>query len=259
MSHALGAFLFFGVAFLATLGCLEAGLRIGRRALAGPDAARPAGLGTVETVAFGLLGLLLAFTFSGAASRYDTRRQLVVEEANDIGTAWLRLDLLPQAAQPKVRDAFRRYTDSRLLTFQKVSEMDFDGARAEYARSVDLQNEIWGGAVAACREAPSQATIVLLPALNAMIDITTTRMAASEMHPPMIVFAVLGVVSLGCALFAGYEMGASETRSWLHVLGYAAGVAFILYVIADFEYPRIGLIRIESFDKYLVDVRSAMR
>ena len=259
MSHVVGALLFFGVVFLATLACLEAGHRVGRRALSGPDAARPAGLGTVETVAFGVLGLLLAFTFSGAASRFDARRALVVEEANDIGTAWLRLDLLPPAFQPQLRDAFRRYTDLRILTYAKVAASDLEGARAEYARSVGIQNEIWTGAVAACREAPSQATIVLLPALNAMIDITTTRLAATEMHPPMIVYAVLGLVALGCALLAGYEMGASKARSWLHVLGYAAGVAFILYVIVDFEYPRIGLIRVESFDRYLVDVRSAMK
>jgi len=259
MSNVVGALLFFGVVFLATLACLETGLRVGRRALSGPDAARPAGLGTVETVAFGLLGLLLAFTFSGAASRFDARRALAVEESNDIGTAWLRLDLLPPAFQPHLRDAFRRYTDSRVLMYGKVAVSDLEDARAEYARSVEIQNEIWSAAVAACREAPSQATVVLLPALNAMIDITTTRLAAAEMHPPMVVYAVLGLVSLACALFAGYEMGASETRSRLHVLGYAIVVAFILYVIADFEYPRIGLIRIESFDRYLVDVRSAMK
>ena len=255
----MGALLFFGTAFLITLVFLEAGMRIGRRALSAPDAHRPAGLGTVETVAFGTLGLLLAFTFSGASSRFDARRALVVEESNDIGTAWLRLDLLPPTLQPPLRDAFRRYTDSRILMYRKVADLDIDGARAEYARGVALQNEIWTGAVAACREAPSQATIVLLPALNAMIDITTTRLAATEMHPPAIVYGVLFVVSFGCALLAGYEMGASEARSWLHVLGYAAGIAFILYVIADFEYPRIGLIRIESFDRYLADVRAAMK
>jgi hypothetical protein len=259
MSHTVGALLFFGTVLLVTLGCLEAGIRIGRRALSGPDAHRPAGLGTVETVAFGVLGLLLAFTFSGAASRFDARRALVVEEANDIGTAWLRLDLLPAASQPQLRDAFRRYADSRILMYRKVADLDFDGARAEYARAGAIQNEIWAGAIAACREAPSQATIVLLPALNAMIDITTTRLAATEMHPPWIVYGVLFVVSFGCALLAGYEMGASAARSWLHVLGYAVGVAFILYVIADFEYPRIGLIRVEAIDHYLVDVRSAMK
>ncbi|HVO52726.1 MAG TPA: DUF4239 domain-containing protein [Thermoanaerobaculia bacterium] len=255
----MGAILFFGATFLITLGCLEAGIRIGRRALSGPDAPRPAGLGTVETVAFGVLGLLLAFTFSGAASRFDARRALVVEEANDIGTAWLRLDLLPAAAQPQLRDAFRRYTDARILMYRKVADLDFDGARAEYDRAAAIQNEIWAGAVAACREAPSQATIVLLPALNAMIDITTTRLAATEMHPPKLVYGVLFVVSFGCALLAGYEMGASAAKSWLHVLAYAVGVAFILYVIADFEYPRMGLIRIEAIDHYLEAVRSAMK
>lgn len=259
MTNTVGALLFFGTAFLLTLGCLEAGIRIGRRALSAPDGARPAGLGTVETVAFGTLGLLLAFTFSGAASRFDARRALVVEESNDIGTAWLRLDLLPPAHQPALRDAFRRYTDSRILMYRKVADLDIDGARAEYTRSTAMQNEIWAGAVAACREAPSQATIVLLPALNAMIDITTTRLAATEIHPPKIVYGVLFIVSFGCALLAGYEMGASEARSWLHVLTYAIGVAFILYVIADFEYPRIGLIRIEAMDHYLADVRASMK
>ena len=182
-----------------------------------------------------------------------------MEESNDIGTAWLRLDLLPPASQPPLRDAFRRYADSRILTYRKVADMDLDGARAEYAKSAAIQNEIWAGAVAACREAPSQASVVLLPALNAMIDITTTRLAATEMHPPMIVYGVLFVVSFGCALLAGYEMGASAARSWLHVLAYAVGVAFILYVIADFEYPRIGLVQLESFDRYLADVRALMK
>ena len=259
MLNAVGAVLLFVTFFLATLACLEAGRRLGRRALAGDQATHPAGLGTVETVAFGLLGLLLAFTFSGAASRFDLRRAQIVEEANDIGTAWLRLDLLPPAAQPKLRDEFRRYVDSRLATYLKISESGFEAAYVEFDRSVGLQNAIWADAVAACREAPPQASIVLLPALNAMIDITTTRKAASEMHPPRIIYIVLGMISLVCSLLVGYEMGAGSARSWLHVAGFALILAFTLYVILDFEYPRIGLIRIEAFDRYLVDVRNAMK
>ena len=92
------------VAFFGTLTAfLEAGRRAGRRAFAS-DKAHPSGLGTVEALMFGLLGLLLAFTFSGAAERLDTRRWQVVDEANAIGTAWLRLDVLPASAQPKLRD-----------------------------------------------------------------------------------------------------------------------------------------------------------
>jgi hypothetical protein len=259
MLNFVGAVLTFTTACLATLVCVEVGRRLGRRALAGDETSRPAGLGTVETVAFGLLGLLLAFTFSGAATRFDVRRAQIVEEANAIGTAWLRLDLLPQGDQPKLRDAFRRYVDSRLETYRRIADSDFAAARATYDRSAALQNEIWANAVAACREAPSQASIVLLPALNAMIDITTTRMAATEMHPPRIIYVVLGVISLVCALLVGYEMGANAARSWLHVGGFAVILAFTLYVILDFEYPRLGLIRIDYFDKFLIQVRASMK
>src|SRR5262245_37464051 len=92
----------FVLLFAALLLCLAAGRRAGRKAF-GSDRP-PSGLGTVEAVTFGLLGLLLAFTFSGAAERLDTRRGQIVDEANDIGTAWLRLDVLPADAQPKLRD-----------------------------------------------------------------------------------------------------------------------------------------------------------
>jgi hypothetical protein len=81
--------------FLGMLLLLETGRRLGVRRLASdPEGAR-AGTGTVEGAVFALLGLLVAFTFSGAASRFDQRRDLIVEETNDIGTAYLRLDLLP--------------------------------------------------------------------------------------------------------------------------------------------------------------------
>jgi len=259
MLNLVGAVLTFATISLAMLAFLEIGRRLGRRSFAGGGTAQPAGLGTVETVAFGLLGLLLAFTFSGAATRLDVRRAQIVDEANAIGTAWLRLDLLPEAAQPKLRDAFRRYVDLRLETYRIIANSDFAAAKATYDRSTALQNEIWADAVAACREAPSQASIVLLPALNSMIDITTTRMAATGMHPPRIIYVVLGAISLVCALLVGYEMGASATRSWLHVWGFAFILAFTLYVILDFEYPRLGLIRIDDFDKFLVQVRASMK
>ncbi len=258
MVHAVGAVLVFLAFLAATWACLEAGHRTGQKVFARGPEARPAGLGTVETVAFALLGLLLAFTFSGAADRLDRRRAQIVDEANAIGTAWLRLDLLPEEAQPKIRDEFRRYVDARLATYRKVGEAGFASARAEYERSLALQNAIWSDSVAALKNAPSQSTIVLLPSLNAMIDITTTRLAATDTHPPKVVYVVLTVIALLCSFLAGYEMGASRARSWVHVLGLAAILSFTLYVILDFEYPRLGLIRIDDFDKYLAAVRASM-
>jgi hypothetical protein len=248
----------FGGLFVALIAALEIGRRAGRIAFTTTDAgARPAGLSAVEAVAFGLLGLLLAFTFSGAAARLDTRRAQIVDEANAIGTAWLRLDMLPPTAQPKLRDAFRRYTDSRIALYKTFSQAGLEAARTEYARSAALQNEIWAAAVEACREVPS-APVIVLPALNAMFDIASSRLAASQMHPPMIVYVVLAVISLVCGFLVGYEMGATEAPSRAHMLVLAAILSFTFYVILDFEYPRLGIIRIDDFDRLIVEVRATM-
>jgi hypothetical protein len=253
---AAGLLLFVGF-FAAMMGSIEAGRRIARRAIGSDKGAQPGGLGAVETVAFGLLGLLLAFTFSGAASRLDMRRMQIVDEANNIGTAWLRLDVLPASAQPKLREAFRQYTESRIAVYRTFSQSGLEAGRAEYARSAALQNQIWSDAVAACRETPA-ATVVVLPALNAMFDIAATRMAATQMHPPSIVFVVLAAISLLCGFLVGYEMGTSPVPSRTHMVVLAFVVTFTLYVILDFEFPRLGFIRIDAFDELLVQVRASM-
>jgi hypothetical protein len=255
MTNAALAVVVFTGFFLAMLACLEVGRRVGRRAFAA--AGKPAGLVPVETVAFGLLGLLMALTFSGAAERLDRRRAQIVEESNDIGTAWLRLDVLPAAAQPRLRESMRRYTDSRIATYRAVFASGLEAAQQELARSVAIQEAIWTDAVAACRNVPS-AAVVVLPALNAMFDIRTTRVAATQMHPPLIIYVVLGMLSLACGFLVGYEMGASEVPSWPHVIVLALLVSVTLYVILDFEYPRLGFIRIDDFDQFLVQVRAAM-
>ncbi len=237
---------------------LEAGRRIGSWHREKNLGGRQEGLGAVEGAIFGLMGLLIAFTFSGAASRFDTRRQLIVEEANAIGTAYLRIDLLPPGAQPPLRENFRQYLDARLGVYRALP--DIAAAKGELARSTTLQGEIWAQAVIACQETASPATMTLvLSALNEMIDITTTRTMALLTHPPMIIFAMLGAVAMASALLAGYGMAVNKARSWLHILGFAVIMAVTLYVIIDLEYPRVGLIRIDAFDQVLVDLRASMK
>ena len=92
-----------------------------------------------------------------------------------------------------------------------------------------------------------------------MFDLATTRLASTRIHPPLIIYGLLGMVSLVCALLAGYGMGASESRSWLHILGLAAILAVTIYVIVDLEYPRLGFFQIADFDQLLVEVRAGMR
>ena len=244
--------------FLGMFVLLETGRRIGTRSLAhDPDGARQ-GVGAVEGAVFGLLGLLIAFTFSGAATRFDSRRQLVVEEANAIGTAWLRLDLLPAEAAAGLRESFRQYLDSRLAVYRKLS--DIPAAQAELTHCFQLQGEIWTRAVTACRETGTQpAPMLILPALNQMFDIASTRTEATKLHPPTIIFAMLGGLSLAASLLAGYGMAGGKSRSWIHILGFAAVLAITVYVILDIEYPRLGLIRVDGSDSVLIQLRSSMK
>jgi hypothetical protein len=245
-----------GGLFVGMLVLQEAGRRIGARRLArDPEGIRG---GAIEGAVFALLGLLIAFTFAGAASRFDDRRHLVIEEANMIGTAWLRIDVLPANAQPALRELFRRYLDSRLETYRKLP--DIEAAKLELARSASLQSDIWTAAVAASRTSDTTAaSMLLLPALNQMIDITTTRTKATEIHPPPIIFVMLGAVSLTSALVAGYGMAGGKARSWIHTVAFASVVAATVYVIFDIEYPRIGLIRVDAIDQVLVDLRRSMK
>lgn len=243
---------------LSMLLLMEIGRRIGVRRQATDPGLAKGGFGAIEGGVLGLLGLLLAFTFSGAGARFDARRQLIVEETNAIGTAYLRLDMLPAGAQPALREKFRRYVDARLIVYRKLP--DRVAAQQELTKANNLQKEIWLQAIAAVRSenAPPQAAMVLLPALNVMIDVTTSRTLAGQMHPPMIIYIMLVALALVSSLLAGYGMASGKSRSWLHMFCFAMVIAVAIYVILDMEYPRLGLIRVEAFDQALVALRASL-
>lgn len=257
MDHVGYAVLFAVALFVGMMIMLEIGRRLGDRyELLDPDGAHT-GTGPVEGAVFALFGLLVAFSFSGAAARFDARRHLIVEETNAVGTAYLRLDLTPPAAQPVLRDLFRRYLDTRLEVYERLPDLAAAGEALE--RAGRLQTDIWSQATTACRDAgPQPCAILLLPALNAMFDITTTRTAAARMHPPAVIFGMLFVLGLGCSLLAGYSMAVGNRRKWTHMIAFGAITALTVYVILDLEFPRIGFIRVDAFDQVLKDLRTTM-
>jgi len=245
--------------FVGIIGFLAVGRRFGLRATTRHGQTGMASSSSIEAAVFALLGLLIAFTFSGALSRFDERRNLVVAEANAIGTAYLRIDVLAPSTQPRLREAFRQYVDSRIATYRKLP--DLQAAEHELQHSQQLQSEIWAQAVAAMRMPDSHASagMLMLPALNEMFDITTVRAMASQMHPPVIVFAMLIGLALASALLAGYQAAGERDPDWLHKVGFAGIVACTIYVILDIEYPRLGLIRIDAIDQVLANVRAGMK
>jgi hypothetical protein len=235
---------------------MEGGRRLRLKHLRAADG-ESTGLGAVQGAVFGLMGLVMAFTFSGAAGRFDHRRDLIVEEANDIGTAYLRIALLPEAARAPMQDKFREYLDSRLETYRAGT----DAVRVSrlLQQTAEHQSQIWKVAVEAINRASSPPVAALiLPSLNDMFDIVSTRTAATQMHPPTVVWLMLGGLALVCSMLVGYDLG-SGRRNWLHLLTFALLISLTLYVIIDMEYPRVGLIRVSATDRVLQDLRDSMR
>jgi hypothetical protein len=243
-------------AFLAVVAAQLAGHWVGRRQRA---RARDGleGSSSIEASLFALLGLLVGFTFSGAETRLEHRRELVVQEANAVGTAYLRLDVLPAESQPMLRDELRRYVDARIAYYKKL--FDADAAAAELRRSHQLQRQIWQDAMMALEESEREgAAQVVLPALNEMFDVTTAREAALRTHLPAAIFAMLVALALSCAFIAGRGMSKSRVPNRLYVVMFAAVLAVTGYTILNLEFPRIGFVRLDQMDTMLYQARAEM-
>ena len=257
MGYAGNVFALTAGLFVGILLCFLAGRRAAIRFATAHGEKGTTGSDPTMAAVFGLLGLLLALTFYGAAERMDHRRALIVDEANAIGTAYLRLDLLPSDLQPEIRESFRQYLDSRLEFYKSVKDSD---RNLQIDQTSRLREQIWTKAVSASRASGSHedAGKLLLPALNAMFDIATTRLAALHMHPPTIIFVMLFGFALISSVLAGGSLTPTNRINRINVLAFAAVMAIAVYVILDLEYPRLGLIRVDAFDRFLIGVRTMM-
>ena len=250
---ASAAALFLGMVIVS-----EVGRRLKIAQLASDPDDAPRSVTLAEGAVFALLGLIIAFTFSGAVTRFQDRRGLVTDEANAIGTAYLRLDLLSPDEQPEMRDLFRQYLDLRLSTY--LTARPDAVTLAKLAETDAIQGEIWAKATTESLEsgAHPDAGKLLLPALNDMFDIRTTRISVTQNHPPQIVYILLVALSLVSAFLVGYGISNSRNHAWLHIAIMAFIMALTFFTIIDLEYPRLGFIRADAADQLLIDLRESM-
>lgn len=243
--------LFLLLAFLFIL--LEIGRKVGVNHIASDPEGAKIGVSQVEGTIFALLGLLIAFTFYGASQRYDFRRQMIVQETNAIGTAWLRIDLLPTEVQPQMRMLFKQYANARLAVNTKLPDIKASEEQIRIAN--DLQYKIWDLAIMANAKAANPTLgVVLLPSLNNMFDIATEHNISLITHPPLIIFLTLVLLLCCSSFFLGYSMAGAKRPNWIHGLGYVFIMVLILFVIIDFEFPRVGVIKISKFDKPMIEL-----
>ncbi|HUO68898.1 MAG TPA: hypothetical protein VMV37_15265 [Gammaproteobacteria bacterium] len=243
---------FFVFTLLLVLLAIEGGYRLGRFRGARTEHEKEAPVGAMVAAMLGLLAFILAFTFSLAAQRFDTRRQVLLDEANAIGTTYLRAAMLPQQEE-EIRALLRDYVDVRLAAAQ-------DGGIAEGIRkSEELQNRVWAHAVALARDNPDSIVVGLfVQSLNEMIDLHAKRITAGIRNrvPAVIWFALfaVAVISLGAM---GYHAGLVRTSRSLAIV--AVGVTFtvVIGLVADLDSPREGFLKVSQ--QALVDLRESMK
>ncbi|WNH52018.1 hypothetical protein [Stenotrophomonas oahuensis] len=203
------------------------------------------------TSVLGLLALLIGFTFSLSLGRYDERRQLVVQEANALGTTWLRTDLLDGNDRTRMQDVLRRYVDARV---------DFANARTgeeevqQNARSVALQDELWQALVAGTqsfRDTPRAS--LLFTTTNESIDLAAERFAARQDHIPPRILRMLLLFAVLAAGLVGYERPHQRRSTLLLLLLLTLAVGLIL----DLDRPSTGITQVPQ--EPMLDLQRSLR
>lgn len=236
------------------LASTELGFRLGRRSEGNVPDKTKSQVSAVEAAMLGILGLLLGFTMSMAVSRFELRKQNVLEEANAIGTACLRTQLLPPVPGKKILNQLREYTNVR-LQFGMVGgdQKRIDAIRSHGAR---LQKEFWGEAAAFAQKEPLRASL-LMQSLNQVIDLEAARWKAFNDHVPDSVIYVNALVGLLAAMLVGYTYGLSGRRHIFSMCVLAVAITIVLSVIVDLDRPRSGLIRVSQ--QPMIDLQRSLQ
>ena len=243
LSWMYSGWLVFPILAGVLLGLSELGWRVGlARSRARPEKKRESG--SVPAAVLTLLGLLLGFSFAMAVSRHDTRRQLVVQEANSIGTTRLRAKLLPEPQATNVRQLLHEYVPLRIEAHR---ETQFSQRFADVRKSsADLHNRLWNEAVAAAAKQPTPITASFVASLNETIDYEATRIAAKRNHVPSAVWLLLLCVA-GCGVWlTGWEAGIARGHPFLARILFPLLVAVAIALINDIDTPRGGLITLDE-------------
>jgi len=230
----------------------ECGFRLGRLRARRMNKESDATVGAIVAAQLGLLAFLLAFSFGIVASRFDLRWQVLVNEANAIGTTYLRASMLPDAQGASIRHLLREYTDVRL---QALTGTSLDQV---LRRSDDIHQQLWTEAVAAAGHDPrSVPTGLFIQSLNELIDVHAARvMAALLNRMPLPVWIVLFAVGFLSFLTIGYQAGLSRASRSPASIVLALTFVSVIGLVADLDRPSEGLLRVSQ--QPMIDVRRMM-
>ena len=248
---ALPLWALFVFILLIVLLSVESGYRLGRYRRSRQEQEKEAPVGTMVAATLGLLAFILAFTFGLAAARFDARRQVLLDEANAIGTTYLRAGMLPERGE-EIRALLRDYVGARLGAVHSGNVAE--GVR----RSEDVQQQVWREAESIAQKNPNSIVVGLfVQSLNEVIDLHAKRLQAGlrSRIPGAIWFGLFAVAAFSLTAM-GYFEGLTGTRRSLAVIAVAVAFSVVIELIADLDRPQEGVLRISQ--QALLDVQRSM-
>lgn len=228
----------FFLLLIVLSGVVDIGYRIGLRLSVDSDSLRHDQLVAVRDSIGLLLSLLLGFTLAMAISRFDLRKQLIVDEANAIGTTSLRAQMLAEPVRDKVLPLLRRYVDER-LRYSHPGLYNAEVAQS-IARAKSIQNQLWSLAVDLAKTTPNPITSLYVQTLNDAIDLSEKRLAALENRVPSPIWVMLALISALECLVSGMT---TRPRFWFAMLITPLMIAIVMTLIADLNSPRSGFLQ----------------
>ncbi|MBA3674587.1 MAG: hypothetical protein H0W75_06460 [Chitinophagaceae bacterium] len=202
------------------------------------------GIVPMESALLGLLSLLLAFTFDNSAANHNTRNALLLQEADDIGTALLRSDLYPDSIRQQFRKEFKEYIITR-IDYYKAKR---DAVKIQVAlKNADLiSTKIWQHASAISQQSPlDNQSIQMIPAINNMIDTMNKREVSRASHVPESILWLLFLLAMAGSFIVGYASN-SKKINWIVIFVYSFMTVMTVYLILDLDRPRRGIINTDN-------------
>ena len=242
------------ILFVLMLLCIYLGRLTGLRKSSLRNESETSTTGTIVSAMLGLMAFLLAFTFGMSGSRFDARRVIVVDEANAIGTSILRADLYPADQRTAFRNDFKQYLEARITFFEAGKH--FDKINKSQLTADDVAKRIWDRAAQLSRNPDHYvASLQMIPALNAMFDIRTSRFIGELARVPDSIVLMLFIMLLSTGFYLGYSSASKGKLDWFVAVGFCLLTSTVIYITLDLDRPRRGLINLSTSQTAMVELR----
>lgn len=241
---------YIGIAIVLLIS-IEIGYQIGKHVRGRKDKEANVTLGPVVGGVLSMLAFVLAFTFATTASQNNRRKQGVLDEANAIGRAYLRADLMNDQSRREVKRILRNYVDSRL---QAVNIKNLD---AVIAKSLEQHALLWAEVSSAARTDPDANTALIIESINNVIEMHEIRLNAGLYNRiPGTIWITLFVISALTMMTIGAQAGLAGSRRLVAILPLALAFAALATVVVDLDHPQRGLLKVHQ--QAMIDLQNVM-